>query len=209
MSEGRVGPIQAAEGSKEYPRLAKDGSVVVKDQAIDDSLRGEIFYASGAVAGVDHAATLTTTAPAALYNPVGSEVDLEIIAVSMGYVSGTLGAGFLALAKSVESATQAAPTGTEVVARGSTKLSATGRGMRAVPLETVTLVAGATLVCPIMDIAPKLATSVVDTAPKIVPLAVPIIVPPGVAAVLNGICGAAGTSPRVVLGWFWKEHKKS
>ena len=70
---------------------------------------GKVFTASTAVAGVDHGATLSTAPPFCIYNPVGSGKNLVILAASMGYVSGTLGAGFIAYAGATVTA---APTGT-------------------------------------------------------------------------------------------------
>lgn len=206
-SELRVGPIFAADGNKVIARAGRGGEAIVADELEDAALRGELFYGSVAVGGVDHAASFTTTAPWALYNPDGSDVDLVLLGIAMGYVSGTLGAGFLGIGKYIESATNAAPTGTTCVARGSTRLGLTTT-MRGVPLETVTLTAGATLIAPVMDIAPKLATTAVDTAPKIVVLPFRIVIPPRAAAVAAGVAGAAGTTPRVTITGFWKEVKR-
>lgn len=215
LIEGRVGPGNALDGSKEPPRLTKGLATVVRDVLDDDGARGDVFFASVAVGGVDHAASFTTTAPFALYNPEGSGVDLEIIGFSWGYVLGTLGAGFLGLGRYFQDSLKVIPSGTLCVARGSTRFSdpagGSGDGMRGVPLETVTLTAGTVLVTPLMDIAPKLATTATNVAPSLLmlPPGLKFVVPPRGAAVLAGVCGAAGTTPRVTLGAFWREIKRA
>lgn len=205
LAEGYVGSGLRADGSLQAFSFDKTGGLRTSP-LLDESLRGDIFFGSVAVAGVDHQASFTTTAPFALYNPQGSDVDLVVLGVSYGYVSGTLGAGFLGLGQYVQSATNAAPTGTAIVARGSTKLGINEPKGRA--LETVTLTAGATLVFPVKDMAPKLATTALETGPSLIVLPFPIVVPPSVTAVLSGVCGAAGTSPRVTVGMIWREIKR-
>lgn len=201
------------EGSPTEMTFSRNKAARVIDELADAAKRGEVFFASVAVAGVDHAASFTTTAPFAVYNPEGSGVELELIAVSMGYVSGTLGAGFLGLGRYCQDSLKVIPSGTLCVARGSNRLSdpagGSGDGMKAVPLETVTLTAGTVLVTPVCDIAPKLATTAGGPTPSIFVLPFPIVVPERVAAVLAGVCGAAGTTPRVTLGAFWRERKKA
>mgnify|MGYP001565554492 CR=1 FL=1 len=105
--------------------------------------RGNVFAGATAVGGVDHAATNTTTAPLALYNPVGSNVDLVVIELSMGYISGTLGAGVvIATQYLVGQPSNAVPTGTAIVATPTRLGSTRSVGQ---PLTTVTLTAAGTV----------------------------------------------------------------
>ena len=116
QAEGVVGPVIRSDGSPGAVRLGRNGEVIVADEFDDAALRGDTFYASVAVGGVDHQASLTTTAPFALNNPPGNDVDLIVLAVTMGYVSGTLGGGFLAAAKYFEDSLKVRPSGTLCVA---------------------------------------------------------------------------------------------
>jgi len=205
-AEGRIGPVQGADGSRALLRLGRRAEAVVSLVSEDDALRGDVFYATVAVAGVDHAASHTTTAPFALSNPIGSGVDCVVHAIAWGYISGTLGAGCLVLGEyNFSNSTNASPSGT-ACKKGSMRLG--GDQPKAAPLYTVTLTAGATEMFAVKDIQPKLATSAVEPATTLIPLPVPVIVPPGRALVLSGVCGAAGTTPRVILGAIWKEIRR-
>lgn len=186
--------------------LAKDKSLRVS-QAHGDwfeaSRRGAVFIGATAVTGVDHAATNTTTAPFALFNPQGSDVDLVVLELSMGYISGTIGAGNVICTQYVVgNAANAPPTGTAIVATPARLGTAISKGR---PLTTVTLTAAGTVMYPIFDLAPKLATSVVEPLPKVWRPNGAIIIPPATALVLTGIAGAAGTSPLVMFGVIWEE----
>lgn len=205
LAEGHVGSALAAEGSVVEATFDRTKALRISEDGLHESLVGDVFHGSTVVTGVDHQASITTTAPLVLYNPVGSDVDLAVIGVSLGYVSGTLGAGFLAAAKYVVGTTNAVPTGTAAVV-GSTRLGS--QSPKATCLYTVTLTAGGTLICPLQDIAPKLATTAGMTSPAFIKPPVPIIVTPGIGLQLSGVCGAAGTSPLVVLSIFWREIKR-
>lgn len=210
LLEGEVydGGLKAP-GSSVVASLTRNKSLRFSDEMIEAAKEGELYWGSVAVGGVDHAASFTTTAPFALYNPEGSGYDLILWAISMGYVSGTLGAGFLGLGRYNEDSLKVKPSGTLCVARGSSRLgdSADSCGVGR-PLETVTLTAGTVLVTPITDIAPKLATTAINSDRGIIALPFPFVIPERTAAVLSGVCGAAGTSPRVTLGAFWTQRKK-
>lgn len=205
LAEGRVGPSTGTDGSKHELTLDRTGAQRISPahgEWWEAACRGNVYYGSTAVAGVDHAATLTTTAPFALYNPMGSDVDLVVLSVSCGYISGTLGSGTIVAAAYIESSTNAAPTGTAIVA-GSTRLGlGTPKGK---PLTTVTLSAGALIMFPLWDIDAKLASTAVQSLNTTIDLHGVIIIPPGTALVLNGVAGAAGTAPRQVFGAIWEE----
>lgn len=205
LVEGRVGPVTGADGSVNQISLDRTGAQRISaahGEWWEGASRGNVFYGCTAVAGVDHAASLTTTAPFALYNPAGSDVDLSVLSLSMGYISGTLGSGTVVASAYIESSTNAAPTGTAIVA-GSTRLGlGTPKGK---PLTTVTLTAGALIMFPLWDIDAKLASTAVQNLALPIDLHGVIIVTPGTALVLAGIAGAAGTTPRVVFGCVWEE----
>ena len=209
LVEGRVGPVTGADGASGTISLDRSGAQRIAQahgEWWEPACRGNVFYGSTAVAGVDHAASLTTTAPFALYNPRGSDVDLVVLSLSMGYISGTLGSGTIVAASYVEAAVNAAPTGTAIVA-GSTRL---GLGVpKGRALTTVTLTAGALIMFPLWDIDAKLATTAVQNFVCPIDINGAIIVTPGTALVLAGIAGAAGSTPRVVFGAIWEEVARS
>ena len=110
---GKVGPGYANDGSLVDPRMTKDLAVVAQDlhgRFYETTYRGNTFIASTGVAGVAPGTVLSTTPPFTLYNPLNSGVNLVIISASLGYISGTLGAGTIVYAVN-NSTTQAAPTG--------------------------------------------------------------------------------------------------
>ena len=72
---------------------------------------GIVMTASNAVAGATPGTALGTTAPISLWNPPSSGKNLVILHVSVGYVSGTLGAGNYAFAWNAQAT---APSGTEL-----------------------------------------------------------------------------------------------
>ena len=205
--EGKVyGGELSAPGNKAAPALSRELSTrtaPVHGDWYEAARSGHTFIGATAVGGVDHAATNTTTAPFALYNPVGSNVDLVVLELSMGYVSGTIGAGtVIATQYLVGQPSNAVPTGTAIVATPTRLGSTRSVGQ---PLTTVTLTAAGTVLFPIFDLAPKLATSVVEPLPKMWRPNGVLIVAPGTALVLTGIAGAAGTSPLVMFGVIWEE----
>lgn len=208
LAEAKVGRRRAGQGAQIEVSTDRTGALRMSDGLLEESLEGdEIFSAFVPVAGVDHAASLTTTEPYALVNPIGSGVDLVVVAVGIGYVSGTLGAGFLAAAQYLQSTSaNAVPTGT-ACAITSNRLGS-GGASRAKPLYTVTLTAAPTLLFPVLDIAPKLATTAINQDPGIAILPIKIVVPEGATLVLGGVCGAAGSSPKVTIGAFWREIRR-
>ena len=200
-----VGPAHKGDCDGVQITVDRTSALRVSPSFYEEAELGEIFYASTPAAGVDHAASLTTTAPFSLYNPVGSPVNCVLLGVTWGYVSGTLGGGFLALGQYIVGTTNAVPTGTAALS-GCTLLGQSNP--RGVPLYTVTLTAGATLICGLKDIAPKLATTAAETVPSPIWLPPIFIAAPGTALVLSGVTGAGGTTPLVQLGTIWREIKR-
>lgn len=165
---------------------------------------GGLYSASNAAAGVAPGTAFSTTPPLVLWNPADSKVNLILLESSCGFVSGTLGAGFLGYGQ-VAQAT--APTGgTELTVRG-TVLGNTG-GPSGTPGGFGRAFTGSTLSGTPVLLQPALILS--GSAP-FVPIPRDycegsIIVPPGQALSLQGIA-AAGTTPLVVLAFKWVEQK--
>lgn len=175
--------------------------VALKHGRYYDAARdGRLFHAQTAAAGVAPGTAIGTTAPFALHNPLGSGVYVAINIVSMGYVSGTLGAGTIHHCVNLDPQA-AAPTGTTIVERPGL---VTGAGSQAIALTTATLAAAPTPWRQFISLAPELATSVLAPYIAYEDVGGAIILPPGCTYSPQGTLGA-GTSPLVVFGVTWEE----
>lgn len=97
--QGRVGPIQASDGTIIDPRLTKDGAILVQEgngRYYELAYRQQLFVASTALAGVAVAATSasplaggTGTPLVGIFNPVGSKTNLIVMKARVWTVSGT------------------------------------------------------------------------------------------------------------------------
>lgn len=200
--QGIVGPQHVSDGSPADIRQGKDSEVIVQDahgRYYEASLRGKIWVASTAVAGVAPGTALSTTPPLALWNPPGSGVNLSIILSALGFVSGTLGAGSLVYAQ-VNSQTTAPTGGTELVPV-SCLIGGTGaRVGRAFQ--------GSTLASTPALLRPGHIIGTTPTTPASAPskdlLDGEFTVAPGGVLVLQGVA-AAGTSPLVLISLSWEE----
>jgi hypothetical protein len=93
---GKVGIQSNADGSTTLLRQGKQGQLIsdsLHGQYFESNLRTTVYTASNAVAGVAPGTALGTTPPIAIYNPINSGVNAVVRNASVGYVSGTLGAG--------------------------------------------------------------------------------------------------------------------
>lgn len=198
---GRRALHRLAEGAEAVLRLGNHGQLIVADGAsrlYEDADAGRVFSAHTAASGVAPGTAIGTTAAFALWNPAGSGVDLVIEAASVSYVSGTLGAGFLALCANPES--QTAWTGTAIVPVG----KGLSRSAKGVPLTTATIPSGAVQVEALGSMGAALASSVAFNSVARIEVHGAIIVPPGSGLSIQGVA-AAGTSPLVVFGCVWRE----
>ncbi len=136
----------------------------------------------------------------ALLNPLNSGYNLAILKTSVGYVSGTLGAGSLVYAYVTPQAT--IPTGgTELtpVSAMIGQIKGVGRAF------TGSTLAGTPLILrPESTLGASLATTAlgIDTCQDLVEGE--IIVPPATSFVIQGVA-AAGTTPLVILSVVWEE----
>lgn len=203
--EGIAGPIRASDGSTRSVRLASQSEVVVaqaRGRYHEAVSRGNVWRACNGVAGVAPGTALATTAQALLIqNPIGSGVNLSLLEVSVGYVTGTIGAGCLVLAQYVEGVTNAVPGGTALVPTNCFLGSFNVGRARAFGAATCT--AAPTIVYPLLDLDAKVETTA-SSSPKSKSLDGLFLVPPGTSAVFTAIA-AAGTSPIIIVGAIWEE----
>lgn len=177
------------------PRVDDDGSLVSANQAAVEAFEGRYFMGMTAVTGVAPGTAIGTTAAFALYNPIGSPVDVIIVKARMGYVSGTLGIGRVDWVGHVTSS-QAAFSGTAIVAYNGRIGNPVGY---AKPLTTATVPAGGVVLRPAFNLPPMLATTVLTPWIAEDNVNGAIVLPPGLGVTLQATA-AAGTSPLVVYG---------
>lgn len=200
-----VGPRNLTTGqvSEDAHRADHTGALVVSPFGglYDSSLFGRIFHGTTAATGVAPGTAIGTTAAFSLYNPAGNDVDLVVLMARLGYVSGTLGAGFVAWVANTNPAA-AAVTGTAITAVNA-KLGG-GLAAKGKPLTTATLPAAPTLTRVAFNLQASLASTAV--APWVAEDNVDgaIVISPGCTISLEATA-AAGTSPLVVYSVTWAE----
>lgn len=184
-------------------RLGREGALLVgsaQGALQEAALSGRLFYASTAPTGVDPGTAIDTAAPFALANPNGSRVLLVVRKVAVGYVSGTLGAGFVA--GCIGPSSQTAVTGTAVIPTAAYGGSGTGSAGKA--FTTATLPATPNVAMPLVNLGAKAAATALDPAVALFDVEGGIVIEPGGSFSLQAVC-AAGTSPLTVLGCAWEE----
>ncbi len=162
--------------------------------------RGKLFNACIAAAGVAPGTALSTTPAMQIYNPTNSGILVSIKRVSVGYLSGTLGAGMLVHS---QNASQVAvpTTGTELVPICSL-LNGSKGSAKAYTGSTIS--ATSTIIRPSMSLGAFLATEASMPPLMIDEVDGSIVIPPGVIYCYQGIT-AAGTTPLLIIGVMYEE----
>ena len=203
LSEGRTGLVSAADGSVNPLRLDKTGAItIVSGHPLysEATLRGNMFTASTAVAGVAPGTALSTTPPMSLLNPLNSGVDLVILKTTIGYISGTLGAGTVVYAFMTPQAT--IPTGGAELTPVCNKIGQVHGKGRA--FQGSTLAGTPSIIRAAYNMGAALATTALGIAICQDLVEGEIIVPPATCFVIQGVA-AAGTTPLVTIGVVWEE----
>lgn len=201
--KGQVGHFYAADGAELKFAMSRNRAIksaLSQARYQDAVLRGNVFCGGTAATGVAPGTAIGTTAAFSLYNPLGSGVNLVVLKATMGYVSGTLGAGvihWLANTNPKASAT----TGTAITGVNCLLGKANSVGQA---LTTATLPASPTVLRPFCSLDASLASSVVGTLRVEDAPDGEFIVAPGCTISLHATA-AAGTSPLVVFGCTWEE----
>lgn len=167
--------------------------------------RGMVFAGATAATGVAPGTAIGTTAAFSLANPVGSGKVLVPISASMGYISGTLGAGVVWYVANTNP-NAAAVTGTAITV-SRTFLSSAAAGNVGLAFTTATVPATPTILRPAWSLQASLASTAV--APWVVKdeLAGEFIIDEGCTLSLEATA-AAGSSPLVSYGMTWVEVEK-
>jgi hypothetical protein len=143
-----------------------------------------------------------TTAAFTLYNPIGSGKRLVVNRCSLGYISGTLGAGTLFYCIS-NNATQPAPTGGTALTPINCDVGLANNSV-AVPRAGGTLAANPLVARPFATIDAELATSVYGARTIMDDVDGEFVIEPGCALSIEAVA-AAGSTPLVSLGMTWEE----
>lgn len=203
LAEGRTGLVTTADGGVNPLRIDKTGALVTTGghaQYGEPVLRGNMQIVSNLVAGVAPGTVLTTTPPMSLWNPPASGRNLVILKTGLAYVSGTLGAGFLAYAQ--VPAQMTAPTGGAELTPVNALLGFPRGVGRA--FNGSTWASTPALIKAVYSMGAALATSaffpfiladVVDGE---------IVLAPGTGFVMQMV-GGAGASPLLVMSITWEE----
>lgn len=204
MSEAKVGAIEAAKGSINPLRQDNFGALVASlasGKYREAVLRGNVYTANTAASGVAPGTAIGTTAAYSLYNPANSGVRLVLLWATLGYISGTLGAGTVHLIGHL-SPSQTAHSGTAITPRnciiGNNK---TGAGLA---YTTATVPSGGAILCSLWSLGARAAATALGEAQNAIDLDGAFVVDQG-AGVSMQATAAAGTSPLVVLSLTWEE----
>jgi hypothetical protein len=204
-----VGPAIYADGSPVNPRACRDGSAGVQDthaRYLEAVLRGRVFTAGTPVAGCAPGTALGTAASFCLYNPLGSGYNAAILKTSMGYLSGTLGAGdiYYCCNGVVGAQGATAVTGTTNVIKNCLIGTAANAACTSWSAATVvTTVAG--ILRPVgWSQLPMLATTAIPVPMYMDEVAGEFVLTPGNIFVMHMV-GGAGSSPLVTWGCTWEE----
>ncbi len=203
--QGRVGVVVAQDGTLQDPRLLKDGSTAVADahgSYYETNYRGNIYSGTNAAAGVAPGTALGTAPPFTLYNPIGSPVNLVLIDISMGYVSGTWGAGTVVLAWNPQT-TNANPTGGTQLTPRSNRIGSPTQGQGLI-FTGSTVAATSAILRPVFTLNAFAGGAVAPGPPMVDRTDGKFIVLPGNCLSLQGIA-AAGTTPLAIFGMTWEE----
>lgn len=202
-AEGVAGPRVSGDGSLNALRQGREGDSVIQAghaRMQEGAVRLQIFSVSTAVAGVAPGTVLNTVPPFQIWNPPGSGKNIVILTASLGYVSGTIGAGFVAYAMAVNQ--PLAPTGaTELVP--SQNLLSLAKGVGRV-FQGSTLASTVSILRPGFFLGAVLASSVFPPSICKDDIAGEFVVPPGTVFAMQGVA-AGGSSPLVTFGASWQE----
>lgn len=200
---GQIGPQTQSDGSHAVARFGRMAELVVTElhgKYAESTYRGLVYTV--AIGSVAPGTALGTAPPLALWNPPNSNRVLALVRVSLGYVSGTLGAGFVGAAVLGTQQT-AAPTGGTAITATS---SLAGSSFKSVATGYTGSTIGGTpvLALPVWTIGAALATTAAFPGQNVFDLEGALQVEPGGLVCLQGVA-AAGTTPLVSLAIQYEE----
>lgn len=197
---GRVGPATGADGTFQYERLDKELATVIaqlRGKYAESCERQLLFAACVPATGTWPGTSVGTVAALDVHNQLSSGVRLEVCKVGAAYISGTLGAGFLAHGL-VHTQGATVPTGgTAIVpvccSAGKSALATWTAGFGR------TVAATPSLLWPFLTVLPELATTANPMQFVTEDIDGAISIEPGGVYVITG-AATAGTSALISLG---------
>lgn len=203
LSELKVGLTNLANGAVNILRGDKTGALIIANthgSFNESATQGKIMYATNLVAWVAPGTSLTAVPPLALWNPPASGYNISITKVSVGYVSGTLGAGNIAMGSIPAQVT--VPTGGAELTPTCSLLGSPRGVARA--FSASTFISVPTIIRPVFNLGAFTAATALAPQDCDVLVDGGIVIPPGSAICLQGIA-AAGTTPLVIFGLTYEE----
>lgn len=164
---------------------------------------GRCFFAADDGSGNAPGTAIGTDGIAGLENPLGSGVRLVVLRVSMGYISGTLGAGTIFYTVD-DDPSSAVPIATGTAITPASLLLGSGILARGKAWDNPTLLNTPTILRPFCSLGASLASSVVPPWQLVDDVDGEIVLNPGSVLAMEGVA-AAGTSPLVAFGFTWEE----
>ena len=202
---GRVGPITSGEGTTPQTRSGKTGEQIIAQahgKYYEAVHRGNCYCGSAGATGQNPGTALGTSALFTLWNPQGSGKRLKVMRASLGYISGTLGAGTIFYCVN-NNPTTALPSGGTAVTPVNCDIGAANNSVAKVSYGA-TLPATPTAIRPFASLDAELASSVVGFRSVTEDVDGEFVVEPGCGLSLEGVC-ASGSSPVVSPGFTWEE----
>lgn len=205
----RSGEVFQGDGGEAHGRSTKEGALVVSDVGArfgEGATRDRVFHVSTLAAGVAPGTVLSVIPPLAIYNPPGSNVILEMLSSTVGYVSGTLGAGCIVYAANSAAQPNDPATGA-VLAIRSGKLGS-GAQSTAKAFQGSTIAAVPNLLRAPYSLGAALATTA--SFPVVVKDMIDgeFVVDEGGLFIMQGIT-AGGALPLVILSASFRERQKT
>lgn len=208
LAELKIGAQNLADGSTATASGERTGGQRVADSRgkyADSVSRGNVYNCSDAVAGTAPGTAFSTTPNTLLWNPPNSGKNLELLTCSVGYISGTLGAGMLAYGAvaSGNLGTTAVPTGgAERTTRSAMVGLIAGSVGRFFNGSTVTT--AGTILRAAFNLGAFLATTAAIVGALKDDIAGEFVVRPQSSFVVEGVA-AAGTTPLINVALTWQE----
>jgi hypothetical protein len=172
----------------------QDGHAAYREAAS----RGRVNIASVAVTGISAGTAFSTTPPLALWNPVGSNVNLSVLRTAVAYLSGTLGYGIISYGTVIQATV---PTsGTEITPKNALIGVSRGKGR----VFTGSTQTAATVLYAPFSFGVEAAATALGITKCQDDVDGLIEIPPGYIFVMEATAGA-GTSDLVDLGIMWEE----
>jgi hypothetical protein len=204
---GHVGPVYVPDGTESQPfRQAWKGEIVTAPYGgkyKEAVRRGNCYSGTTAVTGVAPGTALGTTAAFALYNPAGTGKYLHVMTLSMGLISGTIGAGAILITS--DGTTTAVPTGTAITPRN-LNFGASNSSI-ATCLTTATITTNAAKMVGILCSLNQLVVATTAVNSEMITRDVEGLycIAPGCLLTLHGTA-AAGSTPLVIFNATWEEE---